>query len=311
VLCTFGVPQGVQLPPDALCRRFLEFLEVERNSSPRTLENYRHALDTFRAKHRGFASWDALTADDFRRYLFEQMKADRGRATIRLHFAALRSFFKFLTRRCGWTKNPLLEVQLPKQEKGLPVTLTVAQVEAMLELPLKTPKEKQAPAWAPERDAAILEMFYSTGVRISELAGMNVEHVDIYTETIRVLGKGRKERLCPVGSHALNALQRYRSKAGVHDGPLFRSKVGRRMTTQAIGDIVKKYRRLSGLAVEVTPHKFRHSFATHLLNNGADLRSVQELLGHASLSTTQIYTHVTTERMKKVYNDAHPRAHPG
>jgi site-specific recombinase XerD len=103
-------------------------------------------------------------------------------------------------------------------------------------------------------------------------------------------------------------LQRYRVEAGVHDGPLFRSKVGRRMTTQAIGDIVKKYRRLSGLAVEVTPHKFRHSFATHLLNNGADLRSVQELLGHASLSTTQIYTHVTTERMKKVYDEAHPRA---
>ena len=298
----------VEASRDELSTRFLEFLDVERNASPRTLENYRHALDTFRAKHRGFTSWEALTADDFRRYLFELMKADKGRATIRLHFAALRSFFKFLTRRKGWTKNPLLEVQLPKQEKGLPVTLTVAQVEAMLELPLKTPKEKQAPAWAPERDAAILEMFYSTGVRISELAGMNVDHVDVYTETVRVFGKGRKERLCPVGSPALKALQVYRSKAGIHDGPLFRSKVGRRMTTQAIGDIVKKYRRLSGLAVEVTPHKFRHSFATHLLNNGADLRSVQELLGHASLSTTQIYTHVTTERMKKVYDEAHPRA---
>jgi site-specific recombinase XerD len=294
---------------DELAADFLQFMEVERNSSPRTLENYRHALDTFRTKHRGFISWDALTADDFRRYLFEQMKMELGRATIRLHFAAMRSFFKFLTRRKGWTKNPLLEVQLPKQEKQLPVTLTVAQVEAMLDLPLKTPKEKQAPVWAPERDAAILEMFYSTGVRISELAGMNVDDVDVYTETVRVLGKGRKERLCPVGSHALTALQRYRSKAGVHEGPLFRSKVNRRMTTQAIGDIVKKYCRLSGLPVNVTPHKFRHSFATHLLDNGADLRSVQELLGHASLSTTQIYTHVTTERMKQVYDGAHPRAH--
>ena len=293
---------------DELAADFLQFMEVERNASPRTLENYRHALDSFRAKHRGFTSWDALTADDFRRRLFEQMKADTARATIRLHFAALRSFFKFLTRRQGWTKNPLLEVQLPKQEKKLPVTLTVAQVEAMLDLPLKTPKEKQAPVWAPERDAAILEMFYSTGVRISELAGMNVDDVDVYTESVRVIGKGRKERLCPVGSHALTALQRYRSKAGVHDGPLFRSKVNRRMTTQAIADIVKKYCRLSGLPVNVTPHKFRHSFATHLLNNGADLRSVQELLGHASLSTTQIYTHVTTERMKEVYDEAHPRA---
>lgn len=298
----------MSLEPDALIERFLTFMEVERNASPRTLENYRHALDTYRKEHCGFTSWEALTADDFRKYLFEQMKAELGRATIRLHFAALRSFFKFLTRRCGWTKNPLLEVQLPKQEKKLPVTLTVNQVTSMLDLPMVTPKEKQAPAWAPERDAAILEMFYSTGVRISELAGMNVEDVDVYTETVRVLGKGRKQRLCPMGEPAVKAVQRYRSKAGVHDGALFRSKVGKRMTTQAITDIVKKYCRLAGVPVKVTPHKFRHSFATHLLDNGADLRSVQELLGHASLSTTQIYTHVTTERMKKVYDGAHPRA---
>jgi site-specific recombinase XerD len=296
------------LEPDALTARFLTFMEVERNASPRTLENYRHALDSFRAGHRGFTSWEALTADDFRRYLFEQMKAELGRATIRLHFAALRSFFKFLTRRDGLVKNPLLEVQLPKQEKKLPVTLTVKQVISMLDLPMVTPKEKQAPAWAPERDAAILEMFYSTGVRISELVGMNVEDMDVYTETVKVLGKGRKQRLCPVGEPAVKAVQRYRSKAGVHDGALFRSKVGKRMTVQAITDIVKKYCRLAAIPVNVTPHKFRHSFATHLLDNGADLRSVQELLGHASLSTTQIYTQVTTERMKKVYEGAHPRA---
>lgn len=298
----------MSLEPDALTARFLTFMEVERNASPRTLENYRHALDTFRTEHRGFTTWEALTADDFRRYLFEQMKAELGRATIRLHFAALRSFFKFLTRRGGLVKNPLLEVQLPKQEKKLPVTLTVSQVTSMLDLPMVTPKEKQAPAWAPERDAAILEMFYSTGVRISELAGMNVEDVDVYTETVKVLGKGRKQRLCPMGEPAVKAVQRYRSKAGVHDGALFRSKVGKRMTVQAITDIVKKYCRLAGVPVKVTPHKFRHSFATHLLDNGADLRSVQELLGHASLSTTQIYTQVTTERMKKVYEGAHPRA---
>ncbi|QIF04985.1 site-specific tyrosine recombinase/integron integrase [Roseimicrobium sp. ORNL1] len=298
----------MSLEPDALTARFLTFMEVERNASPRTLENYRHALDTFRTGHRGFTSWEALTADDFRRYLFEQMKAELGRATIRLHFAALRSFFKFLTRRDGLVKNPLLEVQLPKQEKKLPVTLTVSQVTSMLDLPMVTPKEKQAPAWAPERDSAILEMFYSTGVRISELAGMNVEDMDVYTETVKVLGKGRKQRLCPMGEPAVKAVQRYRSKAGVHDGPLFRSKVGKRMTVQAITDIVKKYCRLAGVPVNVTPHKFRHSFATHLLDNGADLRSVQELLGHASLSTTQIYTQVTTERMKKVYEGAHPRA---
>jgi integrase/recombinase XerC len=295
-------------PQDPLVHAFLQFMEVERTASPRTLENYRHALESFRAKHPGFIAWDKLTADDFRKYLFAQMKGGMGRATIRLHFAALRSYFKFLTRRQGLQKNPLLEVQLPKQEKKLPVTLTVAQVVAMLDLPLTTPREKQAPVWAAERDAAILEMFYSTGVRISELAAMNVPDVDVYTETVRVLGKGRKERICPVGSHALAALQRYRAKAGVHDSALFRNKAGKRMTTMAITNVVNKYRRLSGLPLNVTPHKFRHSFATHLLNNGADLRSVQELLGHASLSTTQIYTHVTTERMKKVYDAAHPRA---
>ncbi len=287
---------------------FLEFMEVERSASSRTLENYRHALDTFRAKHRGFASWETLTADDFRKYLFEQMKAGLGRATTRLHFAALRSFFKFLTRRRGLAVNPLLEVQLPKPENLLPVILTLAQVEQMLALPLTSPKEKQAPKWAGERDAAILELFYSTGVRLSELTALNVEDVDVYSETMRVFGKGRKERVCPIGGPALRAMQRYQSKLGVHHGPLFRSKVGKRMTTQAVNDVVAKYWRLSGLPVQVTPHKFRHSFATHLLNNGADLRSVQELLGHASLSTTQIYTHVTTERMKKVYDDAHPRA---
>ncbi len=295
-------------PTDQLCAGFLEFLEVERRSSPRTLENYRHALDEFRRRHPGFSTWDALAADDFRQYLFAMMKRDMGRATIRLHFAALRSFFKWLTRRQGWKHNPLLDVQLPKQEKKLPVVLTVAQIEQMLELPLKTPKDKQAPVWAAERDAAILELFYSTGMRLSELAALDVGDIDTISECVRVFGKGRKERLCPVGSHALAAMQRYRVKAGVHEGALFRSKLGTRITTLAIGNVVEKYWKKSGLPIHVTPHKLRHSFATHLLNNGADLRAVQSLLGHASLSTTQIYTHVSTQRMKEVYEAAHPRA---
>lgn len=298
---------SVTLPP-SLDEEFLEFLDVERRSSPRTLVNYRHALSEYRARHKGFTSWEALTADDFRRYLFEMMKRDLGRATIRLHFAAFRSFFKWLTRRRGWKHNPLLDVQLPKQEKKLPVVLTIAQVEQMLELPTKIEKDKQAPAWAPERDAAILEVFYSTGMRLSELVSLDVEDMDTIAEVARVIGKGRKERLCPVGSHALAAVQRYRQKAGVHDGALFRSKLGTRITTQAVADVIAKYWRKSGLPVHVTPHKFRHSFATHLLDNGADLRSVQTLLGHASLSTTQIYTHVSTQRMREVYENAHPRA---
>ncbi len=302
---------SVPEPPveDALASEYLRFLDTERRSSPRTLENYRHALHSFR-KRQGAEpkDWDALTADDFRRDLFELMKRDTGRATIRLHYAALRGFYQWLNRRRGWTCNPLLDVQLPKLEKKLPVVLTVEQVVQMLELPLQLPKDKQAAAWAPERDAAVLELFYSTGMRLAELAGLDVADLDAYSDTVRVFGKGRKERLCPVGSHAMAAVQRYRAKAGVHDGALFRNKSGRRITARAVADIVEKYRRLSGLPVHVTPHKFRHSFATHLLDNGADLRSVQTLLGHASLSTTQIYTHVSTRRMKEVYDAAHPRA---
>lgn len=294
---------------DQLTNGFLEFLEVERRSSPRTLENYRHALAEFRRRHVGFTGWEALTADDFRQYLFAMMKRELGRATIRLHFAALRSFFKWLTRRQGWKHNPLLDVQLPKQEKKLPVVLTVAQIEQMLDLPMKLdmPVKRAAP-WGPERDAAILELFYSTGMRLSELAALDVDDIDVISECVRVFGKGRKERLCPVGSHALTAVQRYRQKAGIHSGPLFMSRLRKRMTIQSIGDVVDKYWKASGLPIHVTPHKLRHSFATHLLNNGADLRAVQTLLGHASLSTTQIYTHVSTQRMKEVYNEAHPRA---
>jgi len=295
-------------PDDPLASAFIEFMEVERRSSPRTLENYDHALSEFRQRHKGFTKWEDLTADDFRLYLFGLMKRELGRATIRLHFAALRSFFKWLTRRRGWTTNPLLDVQLPKQEKKLPVVLTVTQISDMLALPLALPKSPRDAVWAPERDAAILEMFYSTGMRLAELASLNVEDVDSYSDTVRVIGKGRKERLLPVGTPAMTAIQRYRQKAGVPSGPLFLSKLRRRITTQAIADVVDKYWKASGMPVHVTPHKLRHSFATHLLNNGADLRSVQELLGHASLSTTQIYTHVSTQRMKEVYQAAHPRA---
>ncbi|MBE7494927.1 MAG: tyrosine recombinase XerC [Verrucomicrobiaceae bacterium] len=303
-----STPETPPEPPDELAEGFLKFLNAERRCSPRTLSLYETALRQFRGWRSPFKGWDQFTADDFRAFLFDLMKQERARSTIRLQFAALRSFFKWLTRRRGWKHNPLMDVQLPKMEKKLPVVFTVAQIDELLSLPLKTPKDKQAPVWGPERDAAILELFYSTGVRLSELVGINVEDIDVISEVVRVFGKGRKERLCPLGGPALAAIQRYRQKAGVHQGPLFISKVRRRMTVVAVGDVVKKYWRQSGLAVHMTPHKFRHSFATHLLNNGADLRSVQALLGHASLSTTQIYTHVSTQRMKEVYDSAHPRA---
>lgn len=303
-----SIAKKVPLPPDPEVEEFLEFMSVERDSSPLTLTNYAHALDEYRRKTPNFSNWQACTPDDFRAYLFLLMKRDLGRSTVRLHFAALRSFFKFLTRRKGLAKNPLLEVQLPKPERKLPVVLTLQHIEELLALPLTYPHEQQAPNWAGERDAAILETFYSTGMRLHEIAKLDVKDYDIYHDSLRVIGKGRKERICPLGSHAVQALQRYRQKAVVHDGPLFISKLRTRITTRAISDILQKYLRASSIPLQATPHKLRHSFATHLLNNGADLRSVQELLGHSSLSTTQIYTHVSTERMKQVYDDAHPRA---
>jgi site-specific recombinase XerD len=160
----------------------------------------------------------------------------------------------------------------------------------------------------PRRDAAILEMFYSSGLRLSELASLDVADVDVYSETVRVVGKGRKERVVPVGAPALEAIQHYRRAAGVDAGPLFISKVRKRIGVAAVWLMLKRYLRHTSIPLEVSPHKLRHSFATHLLDAGADLRSVQSLLGHSSLSTTQIYTHVTVERLRKAYEEAHPRA---
>lgn len=298
---------GPKRSKDRHLEAFLQFMEVERNGSPRTLINYRHALMGFAARP-GLPAWRDCTADHFRQYLFEQMKAGMSRATIRLHFAALRTFYRFLVERHGFKHNPLKEVQLPKAEKKLPLVLSVAQIDELFSAPFKAEREKQAPAWVAARDAAILELFYSSGLRLSELAALNVADLDPYTESVRVLGKGRKERVCPVGNAALTAIQKYRHEARVQGGPLFISKLRRRLGTHTIWAMLKRYLRMTSIPIAISPHKLRHSFATHLLDNGADLRSVQTLLGHASLSTTQIYTHVSIERLKKAYGDAHPRA---
>jgi site-specific recombinase XerD len=253
-------------------------------------------------------AWKELTPDHFRRYLFDCGKRGMARPTIRLHFAALRTFFKFLTERHGLRSNPLKEVQLPKLEKKLPVVLTGKQIDELLGAPLRVEKSNKAPVWMPARDAAILELFYSSGLRLAELVALDVSSVDVYSESVRVLGKGRKERIVPVGAPALTALQKYRQEANVHAGPLFISKLRRRLSRENVWLVLKRYLPHTSIPANISPHKLRHSFATHLLDAGADLRSVQSLLGHASLSTTQIYTHVTIERLKSAYNDAHPRA---
>lgn len=291
---------------DRLVEDFLFQLEVEKNASARTIRNYAHALRQFRAGTT--RPWTACAADDFRAHLFALMKAGAARATVRLRFAALRAFFRFLAERHGLRDNPLHAVLLPKAEKKLPVVLTEKQVAELLAAPLTAPRPRQAPAWLAARDAAILELFYSSGIRVAELAALAVADLDPFTESVRVLGKGRKERVCPVGAPALAAVERYRRAAAVHAGPLFVSKGRRRLAAANIWEMLKKYQRQAGIPVAVSPHKLRHSFATHLLDRGADLRSVQELLGHASLSTTQVYTHVTVDRLKRAYREAHPRA---
>jgi integrase/recombinase XerC len=246
--------------------------------------------------------------DDFRDYLFAIMKRGQARSYVRLQFSALRTLYQFLAARKGLRRNPVREVQLPKIEKKLPLVLTRQQIEELLAAPTRMAKNRAAPVWMPLRDVAIMELFYSSGLRLSELAALDVADVDLFTESIRVLGKGRKERICPVGLPALEAISRYRTTGNVHSGPLFINKARRRISTRSIWLILKRYLRHTSIPISISPHKLRHSFATHLLDRGADLRSVQALLGHASLSTTQIYTHVTVERLKKAYADAHPRA---
>jgi site-specific recombinase XerD len=291
---------------DPLVEEFLRYLENERNASPRTVKAYRQALSDFRAKNQ--TPWKKCSADDFRNYLFVLMKRAQARSYVRLQFSALRTFYQFLAARKRLATNPVREVQLPKIEKKLPLVLTRQQVEELLTAPTREAKNRAAPAWMTMRDVAIMELFYSSGLRLSEVAALDVADLDPYTESVRVFGKGRKERVCPVGLPALEAISRYRAAANVHSGPLFINKARKRISARSIWLVLKRYVRYTSIPIAISPHKLRHSFATHMLDRGADLRSVQALLGHASLSTTQIYTHVTVERLKKAYADAHPRA---
>lgn len=291
---------------------FLEYLEGERACSTHTLETYQQALVRYRLvmKER-FSSWKTTKAEDVKYWLFQELKNEGARSSVRLRLSALRSFFKFLVRRNYISSSCVEEVRMPKTEKKLPVYLTLNQVTTLLEMPMQAKVSKQTPFWIPLRDKAILELFYSCGLRLSELVGLNFEDLHFQEAWIRVVGKGNKERLLPIGKFAIEALKDYvEVMPSEHKGacPLFISKLKRRMSARAVQLLLEKYLVLSGLSRQLSPHKIRHSFATHLLDAGADIRSVQELLGHASLSTTQIYTHVTKKRLFDAYKKAHPRA---
>ncbi len=302
-----------ELPIDAVAERFLLYMEGERAASRHTLEAYDRTLVQFRLWMEedmgGFPGWEVCEPRHFTAWLYEAMNQQLKPSTIRLRFAALRSLYTYLMRREGLEVNPLEEVALPRARQDLPVYLSRSQMESLLSLPLKVPSDKKSPPWLPYRDVAILELFYSCGIRLSELVSLNADALHADADCVRVLGKGRKVRLVPVGEYAREAVQEYRRRAGVStSGPLFLSRLNRRMSARSVQLMLEKYLRVSDIPFSISPHKLRHTFATHMLDAGADLRAVQELLGHASLSTTQIYTHVTRTRMREVYQNTHPRA---
>ena len=231
-----------------------------------------------------------------------------SKATVARKLATLRSFYKFLVKRNQVTSNPVTAIRTPKQDKKLPKFLEYEEVKRLLETP-------PANNWLGARDRAILETLYSTGIRVSELVALNMDDIDFLGEVLHIRGKGKKERITPIGSSALQVIQHYmefRNKRAQNNNNfdnkvLFVNKHGRRLSTRSVRRKMDKYLKMAGLDPSISPHTLRHSFATHMLNNGADLRSVQELLGHQSLSTTQIYTHLTTKKLKDVYENAHPR----
>ena len=302
-----GAGRGVA---DSLVDEFLGYLHAERDASPLTIRNYSADIAAFATwfeeKHKQPCAWVPVDSFHLRGYLVYLTERQFDRATIHLKMSALRSFFKWLVRTERVKLNPLVGLTLPKKARKLPKFLTIQQVEALLEAPLKGDAKSKLATW---RDKAILETLYSAGLRIHELVQLNDEDMDVLGEVVRVRGKGKKERLAALGGPAIETLQKYLEvRARSARGPLFVNRFGGRMTARSMQRMLKKYLVAAGLDPSLTPHKLRHSFATHMLDAGADLRSVQELLGHANLSTTQIYTHITPERLKKVYEKAHPRA---
>jgi integrase/recombinase XerC len=295
---------------DSLVDGFLGHLHAERDASPLTIRNYSADIAAFgtwfEEKYKQPCAWVPVDSFHLRGYLVHLTERQFDRATIHLKMSALRSFFKWLVRTERVKLNPLVGLTLPKKARKLPKFLTIQQVEALLEAPLKENAKDKPFAW---RDKAILETLYSAGLRIHELVQLNDDDLDVLGEVVRVRGKGKKERLAALGGPAIETLQKYLEiRARSIRGPLFVNRFGGRMTARSMQRMLKKYLIAAGLDPSLTPHKLRHSFATHMLDAGADLRSVQELLGHANLSTTQIYTHITPERLKKVYEKAHPRA---
>jgi integrase/recombinase XerC len=298
---------------DEALAEFLRHLALEKNASPHTVKSYREdlaqAVGFFRTRlGQQDPAPDRLTTRVLRAYLAWLHEQGYAKTTVARRVSAVRSWCRFLCRQGSLTANPADGLRGPRQDKKLPHFLSLGDVMRLLEAP---------PADTPLglRDRAVLETLYSAGLRVSELTGLNVEDVDLSEGLATVRGKGRKERLALLGPPALAALREWLGARGAVAGglkrpqpALFLNKNGTRLSSRSVGRLLEKYLKQAGLDPRTSPHTLRHSFATHLLDNGADIRSVQELLGHRSLSTTQIYTHVTTHRLQESYEKAHPRA---
>ncbi len=288
---------------DRYLDKFLIYLNVERNASPHTLVNYTHDLTALRRFLGPAVEWPSVDLLTLRRYVADLRTRGAAKSSTARHIATIRSFFRFLCREGYLPANPAAALIAPKRDRKLPVFLGVPDITKLLEAPSGTDL-------ASRRDRAILELLYSTGMRVSELVALRLQDVDLLGGVAKAAGKGKKERLVPIGAPASQALERYlEARGGTHPaGPVFLNLSGGRLTDRSVRRVLMKYLRQVAIQQRVSPHTLRHSFATHLLDRGADLRAVQELLGHATLSTTQIYTHVSTERLKAVYDKAHPRA---
>ncbi|MEE8360387.1 MAG: tyrosine recombinase XerC [Candidatus Omnitrophota bacterium] len=285
---------------DRYIDKFVNYLTIEKNFSGHTIINYTYDLKGFSS----FLGDKPLESVDYlmiRKYLAALRSREYKKKSVARKLSALRSLFKFLYKEGHIKSNPLSTISTPKQDKNLPHFLDTASVVKLIEsADAKDP-------WG-ARDRAIMEILYSSGIRVSELVGLDIEDVDFIGGVVKVMGKGKIERICPIGDEASNSLRSYLGKRPKKNKALFLNKAGGRLHDRSVRRIIDKYIKKISLKEKISPHTFRHSFATHLLDRGADLRSVQELLGHKNLSTTQIYTHITMERLKAVYDKTHPRA---
>jgi integrase/recombinase XerC len=302
-----------------LIQQFMHYLALEKNASPHTCRCYRKDLEGFEdflkssgmyLNPKGGVEIEKVDRMAIRKYMSFLHRKNK-KSSIARKISTLRSFFKYLIREQIIPSNPAKSVSSPKVEKTLPTTLTVDEAFRLMESPKGIPeKSSEVSKQNGVRDRAILELLYSSGLRVSELVGLNLNQLDSDLGIVRVMGKGRKERIVPVGVKAIDALKAYLEGRGglTGDGPIFINRTGGRLTARTVGRLVKKYTRHSGIFRKVSPHSLRHTFATHLLDAGADIREIQEMLGHSSLSTTQRYTHVSMGKLMEVYDKAHPRS---